>query len=487
MITTLCLAFALQAGSLEEALADAEKLGAQGQFAAAVSTLEDAGVTDSTDAMAWLAYATWSTRALENDLAAGRIGGLEVVDAFTDVAWMLEKASGFDGAPVQVWVDWSEALLNANDLRNSLKVLEDGLDQHANAAPLFEQRGRVQMAQARNAAGNGDAEEATKLQDAAESSFRKAIAAAPETASPRMRLAELLWTRYVEGGAESASLKRDAIASWTAAAKEDAAGVDPGMVYNWLGIESVPVFDQLIQSQPDQVLHYWYRGSAFYALGPDQWPGLRDDFLKVLELNPEFTNAYYFLADGAMRRGTQQSQGGDQETAEKAYRASAGFWARYLEGFGDQYRMQVKQGEDGGRAAAENMNWLAGKTSFADGVVLLRWAVGTVPDYADAWNNLAYFLRETRQPEAARDAYARAFELKPDDPTVMNDYAVVLHYYLQERMDFAEELYVKAAARAEAMLEANEFDDEAHKSRIQIALRDSRNNLRRIQAGEITQ
>ena len=74
MITTLCLAFALQAGSLEEALADAEKLGAQGQFAAAVSTLEDAGVTDSTDAMAWLAYATWSTRALENDLAAGRIG-----------------------------------------------------------------------------------------------------------------------------------------------------------------------------------------------------------------------------------------------------------------------------------------------------------------------------------------------------------------------------------------------------------------------------
>ncbi|MGB0686353.1 MAG: hypothetical protein ACPGQD_09310, partial [Planctomycetota bacterium] len=218
MITTLCLAFALQAGSLEEALADAEKLGAQGQFAAAVSTLEDAGVTDSTDAMAWLAYATWSTRALENDLAAGRLGGLEVVDAFTDVAWMLEKASGFDGAPVQVWVDWSEALLNANDLRNSLKVLEEGLDAHANAAPLFEQRGRVQMARARNAAGNGDAEEATKLQDAAESSFRKAIAAAPETASPRMRLAELLWTRYVEGGAESASLKRDAIASWTAAA-----------------------------------------------------------------------------------------------------------------------------------------------------------------------------------------------------------------------------------------------------------------------------
>lgn len=484
MITTLVLAFALQASDLEAAVANASSLGEKGQFAAAVSTLEDAGVTDSQDAGAWHAYATWGTRQLENDIAAGRIAGLEIVDEFMEMAWRLEKASQCTDAPVQVWVDWSEVLLNANDIPNSLKTLESGLGTFRNDALLLAQRGRVQLAKARAAKENGNEESAAELKQAAESSFRKAISSAPKSAAPRLRLAELLWLDYLEGGASSEPLKKQALESWVAAASNDPEGVDPNVIYQWLGTESVPVYDKLIEAQPEQVLHYWYRGSAFYALGPDNWPQLRDDFLKVLEINPDFSNAYYFLADGAMQRGTQQSTSGDQQTAERAYSAAAGFWAEYLKGFGNQYRMQLKQaGGDGGLSVAQNMNWLAGKKDFATGVVLLRWAVGTIPDYADAWNNLAYFLRETGESEASRDAYQRALELQPTDPQVMNDYAVIFHYYLKERLDYAEELYIQAAERAQEMLDNNEVAEE-DMQRITIALRDAKNNLARLRKGE---
>jgi len=484
MITTLLLAFALQSPDLDAAVADAAALAQQGQFSAAVSTLRDAGVEDSQNASAWHAYATWSTRQLEADIAAGRVQGLDIVDAFTDIAWQLDKASGCTGASAQVWVDWSEALLNANDLSRSLKVLEDGLGSFHDNALLLTQRSRVQLAKARNAIENGDEKSAAALKDAAEVSLRKAIAAAPKSAAPRLRMGELLWTAYVEGGATNDALKRDAIASYVAAAKTEASAVDPNLVYQWLQTESIPVFEQLIEQQPEEVLHYWYRGSAHYALGPDHWPQLRDDFLKVLELNPAFSNAYYFLADGAMRRGTQQDAAGKPEDAVKAFRASAGFWAKYLEGFGDQYRMQLKQaGGDGGKTVAAQMNWLAGKTDFETGSVLLKWAVGTVPDFADAWNNLAFFLRESGHAEEARDAYARALQLQPNDPQVMNDYAVIFHYYLKERLDYAEELYGKAAERAQAMLDNGEVTEE-NRQRIQIALRDAKNNLRKLKAGE---
>jgi len=109
--------------------------------------------------------------------------------------------------------------------------------------------------------------------------------------------------------------------------------------------------------------------------------------------------------------------------------------------------------------------------------------VGTVPDYADAWNNLAYFLRETGESEASRDAYQRALELQPTDPQVMNDYAVIFHYYLKERLDYAEELYIQAAERAQEMPDNNEVAEE-DMQRIQIALRDAKNNLAKLKKGE---
>ena len=116
------------------------------------------------------------------------------------------------------------------------------------------------------------------------------------------------------------------------------------------------------------------------------------------------------------------------------------------------------------------------------GVVLLDWATRTVPDFADAWQNLGFFCREAGQYERSRDAYKRAHELLPDDPQIMNDYAVIYHFYLKSEDELAEDLYRRAIARAEEMLESGEVPEE-DLGRIRTALRDARTNLEKLLAG----
>lgn len=480
MILSSLVLLSLQSGGLDAAMEEASILASRNNFGGAVQCLKDAGVEDSADAAAWMLYGQVTAKLTENDIAAGRIQGLDAYDSWNDVAWIYEKASGMSGAEDLVWVNWSEAMLNGNDVPNSLRTVADGLQVFPDSALLMMQEGRVLMATARASAEMGDEEDAAGFTDQAEAAFRKAMESAPETAAPCLRLGELLWTRYHQDGATNKSKHDAAVEAFLEAARREPAGVDGGMVSNWLGASGIPVLDILVENQPEEVLHYWYRGSALYNQGPDNWTRTRDDFLRVLELNPQFTNAYYFLADGAMQRGTQLSNAGDQATAEKAYSAAAKFWALYLKDFGPNYRATV--GAEGAKTSADIMNWLAGKTSMDNGIILLEWATTTKPDHGDAWNNLAFYYRDSRQPEKSLKAYARAFELKPDDPQVMNDYAVIYHYYLKTEDERARELYTMAKARAQEMLDNGEVAD-GDEERIKTALRDATNNLRKLDAG----
>ncbi len=481
MILTLLL-LACQSGDLETALAEASASAAQNNFATAVQQLKDAGVEDSADASAWTAYGEYSSKLTEAEISSGRLAGLDAYDAWNDVAWIFENAAACEGAEPKVWTNWSEALLNGNDVGNSLRAVEDGLLVYPKSADLYLQKGRVLMARGRASGEVGDEEAAAKAYASADAAFAKAFELAPNKAAPCLRRGELWWTLYYNGGSKDQDLHDRALEQFKLAAETDSENVDSGMISSWLGAEGIPILDILIQKQPDNALHYWYRGSAYYNLGPDNWPQVRDDFLKVLELNPQFTNAYYFLADGAMQRGTQLSKGGDQAKAEKAFSAAAKFWALYLKDFGPSYRANVQQTEGGGKAAADIMNWLAGKTNMQNGTILLEWAVQTVPDFADAWNNLAFFYRDTGRPEKAREAYSKALELQPEDPQIMNDYAVIYHYYLRSEDELAKSLYTKAIATALKMLDSGEVA-EADRGRIQTALRDATNNLKKLEAG----
>lgn len=482
MILSSLILLAMQSGGMETSIAEAAALGEDLNFKGAVQLLKDAGVEKSDDAAAWNAYGNWSSRLTESGIASGQIGGLDAIDAWNDVAWIFESASKLDNAPADVWVNWSESLLNAGDIKNSLRSCDSGLEIHSKSAPLLLQQGRVLMAKARASFEMRDEENGAKNYQFAERAFRKAMEAGPKMAAPCMRLAELQWTLLAEGG--DPELKGKAINNWKLAAEREPDGVDGGVITAWLGFESIAVFDILVEKQPENVLHYWYRGSAYYAAGPDYWPNTRDDFQKVLELNPGFTNAYYFMANGAMSRGTQLSGQSDQATAEKAYSAAAKYWALYLKDFGgDYFNTQKAAGVEALDNAATNMNWLAGKVRDPQHMItLLRFATNAKPDYGDAWNNLALVYRDTNQAEPSRAAYEKALELNPTDPQLMNDYAVIYHYYLKTEDDLARELYTKAIARAQEMLDGGKVA-EADLERIKTALRDAKNNLKKLDAG----
>lgn len=493
----LTLPITLQAGTLEEALQGAATLATRGNYTAAVKILKDAGAGDSKDVQVRATLANYTMKKVEGEIASGAITGLDVVDAWLDVADMMEEICALPGAPASAWVDRSEAILNSGDLTLSLEVIDQGLSALKDSAVLLQQRGRVEMAQARKAEGTGDMDARDEHYAAAEEAFRASMTAAPKTAAPAERLGELLWTRWHASEREEDSFRQGAIDAWTAAAEADPNGINLDNMNAWLGAAGMPALDVVVAARPKDPLSYWYRGMAHHAAGAENWDELKADFEKVLELNPQFTNAYFFLADGAVKRGVwQATQQGDDAKAKAAYRASAGYWAKYLKDFGGTYRASLAQQADRGRGVAEQMDYLAGqlvnngkfipRPDIATGITLLDFAVAVAPDFAYGWQNLAFFQREAGEYEKSRDAYAKAHELVPDDPQVMSDYAVIFHFYLKTNDEMAFDLYERAAARAQELLDGGGLSD-ADNARFRTTLRDARNNIAALKKGKRTQ
>ena len=85
--------------------------------------------------------------------------------------------------------------------------------------------------------------------------------------------------------------------------------------------------------------------------------------------------------------------------------------------------------------------------------------------------------------EKAYAAYAKALEISPENPALLNDTAVMLHYYLDRDAEKAKAMYKKAAELAEAELKRGDLTPEV-RTRDETALRDSRNNLAKLERGE---
>jgi len=422
----------------------------------------------------------------EAGIAAGEITGFNAIDAWTDVAYAWQDISILDGAPASVWVNWSEALLNGGDTDNAISTADDGLEKFATNAALLEQSGRLLLAESRSVASMGNEEKAAELTLAAVAAFTAASENAPETASPLLRLGEAAWTAFVNGGGADAEEKADAIAWWVKAAEVDAAGVSSGTVYAWLGPDSIEVLDVLAEAQPEDVFIYWYRGMAYHDKGAEFWSDIRDDFNKVIKLNPDFTSsASFYLGNGAYLRGIMQSKSNDDVKAKAAYRFSGKNYAFYLKDFGSEYTQMCTQ-NNSLLATCEKMYFVASFADYEYAIIILEWATSNAPDHLvleqDAWNNLAFLYRETGEAEKSLAAYQQALSIQPDDPQIMNDLAVIYHYYLKTEDEIALELYRNAIIRAEEILNAeNSAGDDL--SLVKIALRDARNNLSKLSKG----
>ena len=76
------------------------------------------------------------------------------------------------------------------------------------------------------------------------------------------------------------------------------------------------------------------------------------------------------------------------------------------------------------------------------------------PKDADLWNNYGVVARDVSAFEESWHAYEKAIALRPEDANLLNDGAVILHYYLHRDYDKAQEMYEKSIEISTALLAA---------------------------------
>ncbi|HIA38549.1 MAG TPA: tetratricopeptide repeat protein [Planctomycetes bacterium] len=176
-----------------------------------------------------------------------------------------------------------------------------------------------------------------------------------------------------------------------------------------------------------------------------------------------------------------QSTANDDAKAKKAYNFAGKYYAMYLQDFGDNHAQSSSQ-NGGMLAECQRMNFLASFTDYGSAIVILSWATANDDSYLDIWNNLAFLYRETGKSEKSLAAYQHALSIEPDNPQIMNDLAVIYHYYLKSDDEIALDLYAKAIVRAEEILNDESLIDE-DLSLIKTALRDARSNINKLRKG----
>jgi len=410
------------------------------------------------------------------EVAAGKITGLDVSDAFFQCARALRTHCESGTAPAEAFHGWSQALLACNDLRNARAAAETGLSSFPNHLNLSLLQGRIIMAQAAEVSSKKDRQSA--FWSEALEVFHNASATHKKRTEPCIRKGEVL---VYMGEAEKAK------AAWQEALKRDHTAVNLAGIAPWLGGEvAADLIQVVLDKHGEDPLTLWHLASAEYAAFPARWESCQKNFLRVMELEPSYDSCWYFLAEGSFAEGNLLTS--QKKTADglKAYRKASRAWAHYLSGPGGAAHLGVAAAE-GGDGVVANLKWLGGQ-AFSGGdadtaIQLYQWAVKARPQDAEAWNNLAFFLREVHRAEESLAAYRAALSLQEDDPQVMNDLAVILHYYLKTGDEEAKDLYQKAITRAEEILAHAEELSPEEKNRMSVALRDARNNLRKLQMG----
>lgn len=470
-----------QSGGLAAAMDAAAKQAAAGDYKAAAATLEQAGAGKSDDATALTAYGTYLLRDAEARAASGQGQGLDVADAFSSAADVLRKAAAAKNAPPEAFVNWSEALINTDDLRNAEKATDTGLQKHPDDLALLLQKGRVLTTRASKSTGDKQKE----AYAGAMAAYRKARDKFPKGTDSCVRLGEL---EVLQGQiADQDKHMQEAQAQWREALQRDPGAVDLNAMGQWLGNDAAADLMAAVNQGAEEPTRLWYQGKFELGATPPRWEAARQHLERVMELNPAFTNTWYLLATGAMAEGARLQQAGQTDPAERAYLYAASAWARYLKDFGANQIQGMASAEDKGQGFLEQVRWLEGKAigggRAADAAQLARWRTQARPQDAEAWNNLGFFLREAAQYEESLAAYRKALDLSPDDPGLLNDTAVILHYYLKRDDAEALSLYQKAQAKAQAILDQPAGRSEEELQNVRTALRDSTNNLKKLQAG----
>jgi tetratricopeptide (TPR) repeat protein len=124
-----------------------------------------------------------------------------------------------------------------------------------------------------------------------------------------------------------------------------------------------------------------------------------------------------------------------------------------------------------------------GGGNAAKGKDILAALCAVDPKNADIWNNYGLVCRDLQAFEESLRAYEKALALAPEDPQVLNDTAVILHYYLHRDYERAQDLYEKSIEASTKMLETPDKLSPELKAATERVKQDATTNLANLAKG----
>jgi tetratricopeptide (TPR) repeat protein len=154
------------------------------------------------------------------------------------------------------------------------------------------------------------------------------------------------------------------------------------------------------------------------------------------------------------------------------------------------------------RDAALLTAWVKQETAITQVAVELGWSAGSLyqsrpqqakdvwsalcaaePRDADIFNNLGLVARDLGAFEESWRAYEKALALQPDNANLLNDGAVILHYYLHRDYDKCQEMYERAIEIATAALEQPDSLTPEQKAAAEKAKTEATDNMANLAKG----
>jgi len=227
---------------------------------------------------------------------------------------------------------------------------------------------------------------------------------------------------------------------------------------------------------PRGVALFWWLGYSRLELG--NYAGAEEAFLVTLDKDAE-ANSWFYLA---MARYLRQKNEGAIEALARGWDANpaAILTEMKLDPENHIARLEVLTG------------WAHAEGHLLDCALLSEICAEAALTTARHWHNTGIFLREELKRidedaeqleeeqlaelrQRALSAHMRALALAPDDPQVLNDTAVVMHYYMKEDLPVALGLYEHAIEMAAKRLDEEGLAD-TERVRIEAARDDAVKN-----------
>jgi tetratricopeptide (TPR) repeat protein len=386
------------------------------------------------------------------------------------------------------WPALTEAAWRNGDLDEAERAASEALSRAPQDADLHALLGRISFGRYQQLREEGGAE-AQEAWSQARSSFERYIALHENAPAQESAVADA-WMQL--GHLHAWAQDSDAAAkAYTQAITADPSSVDFAQIQGALDAPrfaevtsaAVQRFGELHpQGDVRQATLYWWDGSSHWRI--DDWERAASSFRSAVALWPAYSASWYWVH----RAEFERKQYGESLEALRSFARD------------DRPALVALLSQDP-PAEAPRLEWLVGtcadpgqtggRARNADAAFLCELLTEIQPEESRHWNNLGLFLRDEGEVLGFRGgdsaasqelwnrslaAYERSLELEPENPNYMNDTAVMLHYYLKRDLDRAREMYLEATCLAEAELARTDLSEET-RDLVQIALRDSKNNV----------